>query len=135
MKKTTATILLIISLLYSCEPKKKEETNTQKKEEVKTETKQKVESEISETDANEKLLTEIRKDKIVVEAIITTANVLYVSVVDDGNRRDDFAEYLCQYLKKNNSKVGWVKITKAGSTNDPNRDNAYGVLLGESYCK
>lgn len=71
-------------------------------------------------DANEKALTEIRKEKKVAEAIITDANVLYVSVKDDGTRRDGYAEYLCQILKENGSKINWVKITKVGSTTDPN---------------
>jgi aspartokinase len=83
---------------------------------------------------NDKALIEIRKEKKVKEAIITEANVLYVSVVDDGTRRDGYAEYLCQILKENGSNINWVKVTKVNSTNDPNRDNAYGVLLGESHC-
>ena len=84
---------------------------------------------------NEKALIEIRKEKKVKEAIITEANVLYVSVADDGTRRDGYAEYLCQILKENGSNINWVKVTKVNSTNDPNRDNAYGVLLGESHCR
>jgi aspartokinase len=84
---------------------------------------------------NDKALIEIRKEKKVKEAIITEANVLYVSVVDDGTRRDGYAEYLCQILKENGSNINWVKVTKVNSTNDPNRDNAYGVLLGESHCQ
>ncbi len=84
---------------------------------------------------NEKALIEIRKEKKVKEAIITEANVLYVSVADDGTRRDGYAEYLCQILKENGSNINWVKVTKVNSTNDPNRDNAYGVLLGESHCQ
>ena len=84
---------------------------------------------------NEKALIEIRKEKKVKEAIITEANVLYVSVADDGTRRDGFAEYLCQILKENGSNINWVKVTKVNSTNDSNRDNSYGVLLGESHCQ
>jgi len=84
---------------------------------------------------NDKALIEIRKEKKVKEAIITEANVLYVSVVDDGTRRDGYVEYLCQILKENGSNINWVKVTKVNSTNDPNRDNAYGVLLGESHCQ
>lgn len=79
-------------------------------------------------------LQEIRKEPKVVEAIITDANVLYVSVYDDGTRRDGYASYLCEILKEHSSTIKKVKITKAGSTNDPNKDNAYGVLLGESQC-
>lgn len=88
-----------------------------------------------EQQANEKALAAIRQEKKVAEAIISDANVLYVSVKDDGTRRNGYAEYLCQILKENHSKVNWVKITKVGSTNDPKRDNAYGVLLGECHCR
>jgi len=83
----------------------------------------------------EKALSEIRKEKQVLEAIITEANVLYASVKDDGTRRDGYAEYLCQVLSNQGVKDIRVKIVKHNSTKDPKRDNAYGVLLGESYCK
>lgn len=79
-------------------------------------------------------LSAIKKEKKVKEAIITDANVLYASVVDDGTRRDGYAEYLCQVLKDYGVPMR-VKIVKFGSKNDPKRDNAYGVLLGESWCK
>lgn len=83
---------------------------------------------------NEKALAEIRKESKVFEAMITDADVLYVSVTDDGTRRDGYASYLCEILRENNTKATRVKVVKVNSTNDPNRDNAYGVLLGESWC-
>lgn len=70
----------------------------------------------------------------VKDAVITDANVLYVGVQDDGTRRDGYAEYLCQLVRKNNGTVDRVKVVRAGSHTDPERDNAYGVLLGESIC-
>lgn len=88
----------------------------------------------SDADYNNKALKEIQKEPKVKEALITEANVLYVSVIDDGTRRDGYAEYLCQVLKDNKSSIHKVKIVKYGSTNSENRDNAYGVLLGESNC-
>lgn len=84
---------------------------------------------------NEKALAEIRKEPKVFEAIITDANVLYVSVTDDGTRRDGYASYLCEILRENGAKASRVKVVKVNSTNHPDRDNAYGVLLGESWCK
>jgi hypothetical protein len=89
----------------------------------------------TENASSDQALTEIRKEPKVKEAIITDANVLYVSVEDDGTKRDGYAEYLCQILKEHKSNINWVKITKVGSTKDPNRDNAYGVLLGEAHCQ
>jgi hypothetical protein len=86
-------------------------------------------------EGNAKALELVRKEKKVDEAIITDANVLYVSVQDDGSRRDGFASYLCEILRENKAKARWVKITRTGSTNAPDRDNAFGVLLGESRCK
>ncbi len=84
---------------------------------------------------NENLLKAVSAEKKVKEAIITNANVLYISVVDDGTRRDGYADYMCQLVKDYNSNVNSVKIVKVWSTKDPNRDNSYGVLLGESFCE
>ena len=80
-------------------------------------------------------LTVINKEQKVKEAIITEANVLYASVIDDGTPRNGFADYLCQVLKDNKVTNVRVKIVKFGSMKDPKRDNAYGILLGESSCK
>lgn len=83
---------------------------------------------------NTKALAEIRKEPKVKEALITDANVLYVSVIDDGTRRDGYAEYLCQILADNNATMSWVKVIKVNSSNDPSRNNSYGILLGENHC-
>ena len=85
--------------------------------------------------ANKVALEEVRKEPKIVEAVITDANVLYVTVKDDGTRRDGYAEYLCQLLKDQKATTKWVKVIKLGSSNDENKDNAYGVLLGESHCE
>ena len=84
---------------------------------------------------NEEALREIKKEPKVKEAILTDANVLYVSVVDDGTSRNGYASYICEILREKNAVANRVKVVKVNSTNDPNRDNAYGVLLGESWCK
>lgn len=83
---------------------------------------------------NKKALIEIKKEPKVREAIITEANVLYVSVEDDQTKRDGYAQYICEVLREHKSTIGWVKVVKVGSDNDENSDNAYGVLLGESMC-
>jgi nitrogenase molybdenum-iron protein alpha/beta subunit len=96
------------------------------------------ESKTSETKSNQgnvNALKEIRKEAKVKEALITEAGVLYVSVVDDGTNRNGYASYLCEILREKNAEVNRVKIIKVNSTKDPNRDNAYGILLGESLCK
>ena len=80
-------------------------------------------------------LEEIQKEPKVIEAIITDANVLYVTVEDDGTSRDGYASYLCEVLNANEASTNWVKVVKVNSAKDPNADNAYGVLLGESNCK
>ena len=84
---------------------------------------------------NKLALDEIRKEPKVKEAIITDANVLYITVEDDGTNRDGYASYICELLREKNASTNWVKVVKVNSTNDPNSDNAYGVLLGESHCK
>ena len=68
---------------------------------------------------NEKAIEEIRKEEKVKEALITEANVLYVSVLDDGTRRDGYAQYLCEVLKDFNTSVKRVKVVEFNSTNDP----------------
>ncbi len=83
---------------------------------------------------NERALIEIRKEEKVKEAIITDANVVYVSVNDDGTRRDWYAEYICQLIEEFQWKVWMVKITEFWTTNSTNRDNAYGNLLWSSNC-
>ncbi len=85
--------------------------------------------------ANEKLLSLVRKEKKVKEAIITDVNVLYVSVKSDGTNRNGYADYICHLIKESGSTIRWVKIVEAGTTNSPNATNAYGVLLGESHCE
>jgi hypothetical protein len=85
--------------------------------------------------ANEKVLQIIKAEPKVLDAIITDANVLYVSVKDDGTSRDGYASYLCEVLREKNSKVDQVKVVKVNSQKDPDRDNAYGVLLGKCFCK
>jgi hypothetical protein len=84
---------------------------------------------------NKKALEEIKKEPKVTEALLTDANVLYVSVADDGSRRDGYAKYLCGVLTENQASCKWVKVVKVGSMKDPKADNAYGILLGESNCK
>ena len=87
-------------------------------------------------DANNALIETIMKeDKVAVEAIITDTDVLYVSVKDDGTSRDGLASYFCNYKSEfPKSTFKSVKIVEAGTTNSSNKDNAYGVLLGEHYC-
>jgi hypothetical protein len=81
------------------------------------------------------ILELVKSEPKVKDAVITDADVLYVGVLDDGTRRNGYAEYLCQLLKDNNSSIDRVKVVRFNSHNDPNKDNAYGVLLGESWCK
>jgi len=85
------------------------------------------------SNSKEVILIKVQKEPKVLDAFINDAKVLYVSVRDDGTRRDGYAEYLCQLV--GGSVVKRVKVVKVNSQNDPERDNAYGVLLGESWCK
>ena len=83
---------------------------------------------------NKLAIEEILKEPKVKEAIITDANVLYVSVEDDGTNRSGYASYICEVLREKKATTNWVKVVKVNSTNDPKSDNAFGVLLGESHC-
>ena len=65
---------------------------------------------------------------------LTDAAVLYISVINDGTRRDGLAEYFCSLMNEHNMRVYRVKIVQYGSHKSPQRDNAYGILLGEANC-
>jgi len=84
---------------------------------------------------SEATMKAVKDSPVVKEAIYTDADVLYVSVIDDGTKRDGLADSFCQIIKNNGESAFKVKIVKYNSTNDPNRANAYGVLLGESTCQ
>jgi len=94
-----------------------------------------IDSKESQNQNSKSLLELINAEPKVKEAIITDSDVLYVSVEDDGTKRDGFANYLCELIKEKGSNIMLVKVVKVNSTKDPNRDNAYGVLLGEAVCK
>lgn len=86
--------------------------------------------------SRESLLKAVRKEPKVKEAIITDANVLYAAVIDDGTRRDGYAAYLCELVREHDRTVNRVKIVEYGTiVKHPDRDNAFGILLGESWCK
>jgi len=110
-------------------------SNTDKKETKKT-TIDSVKSKIEKKKEEPNLiaLKEIKQEAKIKEALITDSNVLYVTVDDDGTSRNGYAEYLCQLLKEYKATANWVKVIKVNSTKDPNKDNIYGVLLGESHC-
>jgi hypothetical protein len=76
------------------------------------------------------ILSKVKAESLVKDAIINEAQVLYITVNDDGTNRNGLAEYFCQTYK-----VNGVKIIKANSSNSPDRDCAYGIIIGESNCK
>ena len=84
---------------------------------------------------NQKALAEIKKEAKIAEAIITDANVLYVSVKNDGTRQDGYAQYLCEVLSEHQATTKWVKVVEVGTAGRKDVDNAFGLLLGESHCK
>ena len=67
----------------------------------------------------------------VKDYVYTDANVLYTSVTDDGSNRNGYAQYLYYELKGKGLKPFKVVVVRLGSQNDPKKDNAYGVKLGE----
>lgn len=79
----------------------------------------------------EKVKTLMKDEPKVKDHVLTDANVLYACLLDDGTRRDGFAEYLYYTLKGEGILVYKVVIVRYGSQKDPKRDNAYGVKIGE----
>lgn len=96
---------------------------------------QKSSVQVSSSHNNALALDKVKREPKVKDAHITEVGVLYVSVYDDGTNRNGYASYLCELLSGTGSSVSRVKVVKVGSTNDPDKDNAYGVLLGESWCR
>lgn len=85
--------------------------------------------------ANKSFQSAAAKEKQVKEAFITDADVLHVTVKNDGSRRDGYAEYLCQLGNDfPENTVFMVRVVQIGTTNAPNKDTAYGITLGESVC-
>ena len=82
----------------------------------------------------EKVKNLMQDEKKVKDYVLTDAQVLYVCVSDDGTNRKGLASYFCDRMKELRIKVFKVKIVKYGSQNDPKRDNAYGIKLGECQC-
>jgi hypothetical protein len=84
--------------------------------------------------SNGEFLKRIKKESEVKDAVITEVKVLYVSVIDDGTKRDGLAEYFCGLVKESAVNVDRVKIVKARSNYDSN-PSGYGVVLGQCWCK
>jgi hypothetical protein len=121
-------IILLLAILGGIfKPNGKNETYTAKNS--------KASSKVSKDSLNSKILQVVRKEPKVIEAIITDVDVLYVSVKDDGTRRDGYAQYLCSMVQDFCTHIHRVKVIKVGTTNDPKKDNAYGVELGDANCK
>jgi hypothetical protein len=79
----------------------------------------------------EKLKTLMKDEPKVKDYVLTDVDYFYVSVIDDGNNRNGYAEYLYYILKAEGIPIYKVVIVKYGSQKDPKRDNVYGIKLGE----
>jgi len=67
---------------------------------------------------------------------IVDQGIMYASMINDGTRRDGFAEYLCQVLNEDypDAKVEKVIIVELWTHKAPNRNSKFGIHLGESNC-
>lgn len=74
-------------------------------------------------------LADVRSEKSVVEAKFANAGTLWVSMVDDGSRRDGFASYLCLSLSDRDRAIR-VRILDAKQLSQ----GAF-VTLGETWCE
>ncbi len=125
MKKIIPLSLLITLSLTSC-----------KQGDVVNANNAKAEAEGKATDSlKSAFIAEIKKEPKVKDVVLTDAKVLYVAVQDDGTKRDGYAEYLCGIVAEQKADVEAVKVVEFGTMNTDKADNAYGKLLGETYCK
>lgn len=129
-------LLLSVSLVFS--KFKNQEEPSRGYEEFKARTKDSSKSNGTIIPPNFEALADkiIQSEPQVLDAVITDARVLYVVVRDDGTRRDGYASYLCQ-TRFDYSGANWerVKVVQVNTFNHPKRNNAYGVLLGEAWCR
>ena len=116
MKKYISVIIILFTLTISCSVENPQDNSNNKI-------------------AVDAIKESYKDSERLVEVFLTEANVLYVSIIDNGVDQNRFAETICNQLKEYNSTIKWVKIVKAGSTEDKNADNAYGVLLGDCHCQ
>ena len=90
---------------------------------------------INNDSINKVVLEVVKKESKVKDAVLTDAKVLYIAVENDGTNRNGLASYFCEIVAENKGNINAVKIVEYGTMKSKNRDNAYGVLLGESTCK
>ncbi len=95
---------------------------------------QNTEKTVNNDSINKVALEIVKQEKKVKDVVLTDANVLYVAVESDGTDRSGYASYICETLKESKSTIEAVKVVEFGTMNSPEKDNAYGVLLGESRC-
>ena len=137
-KKIWIAAGLLLSVLLVFSKFKNQEEPSRGYEEFKARTKDSSKSNSAITPPEIKAIAEkvIQSEKQVLDAVITEARVLYVGVRNDGTRRDGYASYLCQTMSDYPG-ASWerVKVVQVNTSNHPDRDNAYGVLLGEAWCK
>jgi hypothetical protein len=80
-----------------------------------------------------KMLFQSNEEKTAKDAIWTADNIFKVGVIDDGTRRDGYAQYVCSVLNDygfqgNNVWVQVIDIIKLTK-------NSKWIKLGESHCK
>lgn len=78
-------------------------------------------------------LNEIRKEASVVEAMFPQSLSLWVSMRDDGTRRDGFANYLCLILAETGKPSGDLVIVHIWDAANMARENM--VEIGRTECR
>lgn len=89
----------------------------------------------AQENAKKIMLAGLKTEKVAKDVFLTDADFLYVSVKNDGTSRNGLAEYFCQQANDLGYMPFFVRIVAAGTSNNPNSDNAYGITLGECNCK
>lgn len=126
MKRLVTTFALAVTMCFGLTGCKQGEVNNTP---VEDNSEQKTDS------INSALLNQVKAEPKVKDAVITDAKVLYISALSDGTNRSGYASYFCDMAKESNADIKAVKIVEFGTTNSPDKDNAYGKLLGETTCQ
>ena len=126
MKKIIPFIFLLL-ILFWCVGRKGKDAGAKTETSISS-------TKLSHYESIDRLKDIMETEKQVKDYTLTDVGVLYVSVEADGTNRNGLAEYFCQLAKDERLSVNRVRIIRVGSQTDPDRTNAYGVVIGESWC-
>jgi hypothetical protein len=75
----------------------------------------------------------VKENKLVLEATITSENILYIAVKNNGQSQDGLAIYYCLSAKEKKVNILQVKVMDVANVSFQN-NAVTGDILGSSFC-